>query len=121
AAGTATLLAGGESRDPEAVLRAFVAEAERAAAEGIDPDYLSRTLKAAYGSWVRGLSAFGGFASWLADADFGGYDPMDVFPLLSALGEADILDFIRQNLCGPEHYALSVVTPGRGRAGMPDA
>ena len=120
AADTMTVLAGGESRDPEAVLAAFVAEAEKAASDGLDSAYFSRMKKAGYGGRIRALNSFAGLAAGLADADFGGYNLLDAFEMLNAVTEEDIRAFIREYLTGAERYALSVITPaaaGERRAG----
>ena len=111
AAGTATIMAGGESRDPEAVLAAFTDEARRTAERGFDPEYFSRSCKAGYGARVRGLNSFGGLSAALADADFGGYDLMDSFSMLLSLKQEEVVEFIREHLADPARYALSVVAP----------
>ena len=120
AADTMTVLAGGESRDPEAVLAAFVAEAEKAASGGLDSAYFSRMKKAGYGGRIRALSSFAGLAAGLADADFGGYNLLDAFEILSDVTEEDVRAFIREHLTGAERYALSVITPA-GAGGSSDA
>ena len=114
-----TVLAGGESRDPEAVLAAFVAEAEKAASDGLDGTYFSRMKKASYGGRIRALSSFAGLAAGLADADFGSDNLLDAFEMLNAVTVEDVRAFIREHLTGAERYALSVITPlaGERRAG----
>ena len=117
AAGTMTLLAGGESRDPEAVFAAFTAEAEKAAAEGIDPAYFSRVMRSGYGSRLRALSSFGGLAASLADADFGGYNCLDAFSVLETVTQEEIRTFIGEHLA-PERFAMSVIeAPTGGKGG----
>ena len=121
AAGTMTLLAGGESRDPEAVLAAFTAEAERAAREGVDPAYFSRIMRSGYGSRLRALSSFGGLAASLADSAFGGYNCLDAFDVLNTVTEAEVRAFIGEYL-RPERFAMSVVRgPADGKDGSADA
>ena len=116
AADTMTVLAGGESRDPEAVLAELAAEAARAAAQGIDGAFFRRMMRAEYGARVRALNAFGGLAASLVDGDFGGYNVMDAFAMLQQLEEAEVCAFIREHLTGAERWALSVVTPLAGPA-----
>lgn len=110
AADTVTLLAGGESRDPEAVFAAFLDEAHRIGEEGIDPAFFSRMKKSTYGSRVRALNHFMGLAAALADGDFGGYNAMDTFAIAAALTREDVENFVREYL-RPERFALSVITP----------
>ena len=113
AANTMTLFAGGESRDPEAVLAAFLAEADKAANGAFDSAYFRRVKKAGYGSRVRALSSFAGLAGSLADADFGGYNCLDAFSTLSDISEEEVCAFIRE-FFAPERFAMSVVTPAHG-------
>ncbi|MBR1497264.1 MAG: insulinase family protein [Oscillospiraceae bacterium] len=121
AAGTMTLLAGGESRNPEAVLTAFTAEAEAAAEKGIDPAYFSRVMRSGYGSRLRALSSFGGLAASLADADFGGYNCLDAFAVLETVTEEEVRAFIREYLA-EDRFALSVIdVPEEGKGGASDA
>ena len=121
AADTMTLLAGGESRNPEAVLSAFTAEAQKAAKDGIDPAFFSRIMRAGYGGRIRALSSFGGLAASLADSDFGGYNCLDAFAVLNTITEQEVRVFIRENLT-PERFAMSVITPSEsGKGGDADA
>ncbi|MCD7934858.1 MAG: insulinase family protein [Oscillospiraceae bacterium] len=113
AADTMTILAGGESRDPEAVFARFCATAERAAADGLDRDYFSRVMKAGYGARVRALSSFSGLCASMADADFGGYNCMDTFAMMQDVTVEDVQAFIRENLCG-NRYAMSIITSTGG-------
>lgn len=120
AADAMTVLAGGESRDPEAVLAAFAAEAKKAADEGLDGAYFTRVMRAGYGARVRALSSFPGLAATLADADFGGYNCLDAFAMLESVTEAEVRDFIGTRLTA-ERLALSVVTPAAEKDGNGDA
>ncbi len=52
------LLAGGESREPDAVKEALLEEANRLSKEGIDEELFRRVKKAMYGSRVRMLNSF---------------------------------------------------------------
>lgn len=112
AAGTMTLLAGGESRDPEAVFAAFMDEADKAANGTVDSAYFRRVKKAGYGSRVRALSSFAGLAGSLTDADFGDYNCLDAFSTLSDISEEEVRAFVREQLA-PERFAMSVITPAR--------
>ncbi len=114
AAGTMTVLAGGESRDPEAVFDEFCAEAQRAADEGLDAAYFSRTLRSGYGARVRALSSFSGLCASMADADFGGYNCLDAFSMTNTITPEEVRGFIRENF-RRDRFAMSVITPAAGR------
>ena len=119
AAGTVTLLAGGESRDPEAVLGEMMRTAADAAKDGLDPAYFSRTLRAGYGGRVRALSSFSGLCASLTDGAFGGYNAMDAFAMSATLTAEEIRSFIAENLT-PERAAMSVINPvGRDASPVP--
>ena len=110
AAGTMTVFAGGESRDPGAVFDAFCAEAQRVADEGIDEAYFSRVMRSGYGARVRALSSFAGLCASMADADFGGYDYLDAFAVTSTITADELLGFIREHF-RRDRFAMSVITP----------
>ena len=114
AANTMTLLAGGESRDPESVFEQFCAEAEAAAKNGLDPAYFERTKRSGYGSRIRALSSFSGLCASMASADFGGYNCLDAFAVTEAITEQDVREFIKTNLCR-ERLAMSVIVPASGK------
>lgn len=108
--GTATVLCGGESRDPEKVLSEFLAEAKKAAEKGLDEALWSRVKKAAYGARIRALSSFGGLCAAMAEADFEGYNCLDSFEVMDSITAEDVRSFIAENLV-PERFAMSVVSP----------
>lgn len=115
AADTATVLAGGESRDCEKVLSEFLAEARKAADEGLDIALWSRVKKAAYGARVRALSSFGGLCASMAEADFGGYNCLDSFEIMDSVSADEVRAFIKENLV-PQRFAMSVITPAAKEA-----
>ena len=108
--GAVTLLAGGESRDPERVFSLFLAEAARTAEQGFDPAAFARRKKVLYGRCVRGLAFFGALCENLADGELEGYDYLDCFPLLESVTAEEAQAFLREHL-RPERFAMSVVTP----------
>ena len=114
AAGAMLMLAGGESRDPEAVLAEMCAEIRKAGEEGLDKALWSRVKKSAYGSRIRALSSFAGLCSSLADGAFGGYNCLDSFAVVESITEQEIVQFIRSQLA-PERFAMSVITPLSGK------
>lgn len=107
---TATVLCGGESRDPEKVLSEFLAEAKKAVEKGIDGKYWDRVKKAAYGARVRALASFGGLCAAMAEADFDGYNCLDSFGQMDSITAEDVRAFIAENLV-PERFAMSVISP----------
>ena len=110
AAGTGTVLLGGESTDPEAVLAALNAEIAKVCAGGFDPAAFERAKRASYGSRLRGLEDFESVCVSLATAQFEGFCPLDAPALLSAVTRAECEAFVRENLT-PERFALSVIEP----------
>ena len=110
AAGTATIIAGGESADPEKVLARLSEEVKRISENGIDDEIFQRAKRAAYGSKLRELESFEELCLNVVQGHFGGYCPLDAFTLLPAVGADECAAFISENL-RPERLALSVVTP----------
>ena len=110
AAGTATALIGGETRDPERVLRALLDAAEDAAQRGLDADRFRRTMRAAYGGRVRALSAFYDLCGSLFSGDFGGYNALDAFAVSETITAEEVRAFIAEHLTA-ERVAMSVITP----------
>lgn len=110
AANTMSVLSGGESRDVERVFDLFCAEAEKAAAEGLDADYFSRIKKAGYGARIRSLSSFSGLCQAMADAEFGEYNCLDSFAVSESIGAEEVHAFIRDSL-KRENFAMSVIRP----------
>lgn len=110
AAGTSTLLAGGESREPERVFEAFVAEAQKAAENGLDAKAFERTKRAFYGKSVRGLANFFALSENLAEAEFRGYDFPALFPMLESVTAEEVRRFLAEAL-RPERFSMSVAEP----------
>ena len=108
--GCAFLAAGGESRDPEAVRDAILAEAARLGREGIDPALFERLKKAAYGAMVRSLNSFENVCVEQAQGYFAGVDYLDFPAVFNAIGREDVEEALRA-WCAPERAALSVVRP----------
>ncbi|NCB50511.1 MAG: insulinase family protein [Clostridia bacterium] len=110
AAGTAAVIAGGESADPEKVLSRLSAAVVKISENGIDNAVFDRAKRAAYGAKLRELESFEELCFSAAQGHFGGYCPLDAFSMLPDIGADDCAAFITENL-PPEHLALSVVTP----------
>jgi predicted Zn-dependent peptidase len=108
--GVAFLYAGGDSRDVKTVTEEIQKEIRRIAAEGLDPDFYQRVLRAAFGSMLRSLNSFQNIAVSLTEGQFAGYDPLRFPQVFDSIRQEDILAFIREEL-SPEHGALSTVVP----------
>lgn len=70
---------GGESKDPQKIQEAVMAEVERISREGIDPALWERIQKGMYGGFVRGLNSLEGICIEQAEMFFQGCDLME-FP-----------------------------------------
>lgn len=110
AAGTMTLLLGGESKDPAAVLAALHERVALTARRGLDQNAFLRCRRARYGRELLGLDQFGGYAQALIQSGFGGWDVMDVFRLLEEITAEEAAAFLCENLT-PERLAAAVVRP----------
>ena len=109
-AGTGTVLLGGESEEPEAVLAALNDRIAKVCAEGFDPAAFERARRASYGARLRGLEDFESMCVALAVGQFEGFCPLDAPELLGAVTRAECEAFVRENL-SPERFALSIIDP----------
>ena len=108
--GAACLYAGGDCKEPRKVAEAILREAERLQRDGIDPNYWQRTLRAAFGSTLRGLNSFENIAVGLAEGHFQGYDALRFPRVYESIQPEDILAFLRQNV-REDRMALSRILP----------
>ena len=108
--GCAHIIAGGESRDPKRVRDEALKEAERLAAEGIDPGLWERLKKAAYGSMVRRLNSLEDTCCELAEAHFDGEDYLSFPQCFQSIERADAQALLRR-WCVESQTALSVIVP----------
>ncbi len=109
-AGTAMILAGGESRDIATVMETLHAETGRIFSQGIDPTLFENAKRALFGNKLRALGSFSATAISLTEGAFGGFCPLDAFTLLSNISPKEVLDFVTANL-SPQKFALSVIDP----------
>ena len=112
-AGTATIIMGGESTDPEKVYEEIVKTIEKNLRFGVNPRDLSRIKKASIGARLRGLEDVEGVALSQVDGTFGGYDPLRSVEILPTITAEECNEFLKQVLA-PEHLVMSLVLP-KGR------
>ena len=108
--GAAYLYAGGESKEPRAVAAELQKEADRLAREGVDEDFFQQTLRASFGSSIRGLNSFENIAVSLTEGQFGGFDPFRFPQVFQSVTREDVLTFLRENV-RPERSVLSEIVP----------
>ena len=108
--GASYVYAGGDSKDPQAVAEAILAEAQQLVSQGIDGDYYRRVVNANFGAALKALNSFESIAVSMAEGCFQGYDPYRFPEVYDSITVEDVLDFLRQNMTR-DHMALSVITP----------
>ena len=108
--GASYVYAGGDSKDPQAVAEAILAEAQRLVSQGVDGDYYRRVVNAHFGAALKALNSFESIAVSMAEGCFQGYDPYRFPEVYDSITVEDVLDFLRQNMTR-DHMALSVITP----------
>ena len=106
---------GGDSNDPNAVVKAVLDEAQRLVKEGIDPAYYLRLRNANFGTALKALNSFEGIAVSMAEGKFHDYDPYRFPEIYDSISADDVLDFIRENLV-EERCAVSIIEPVSGEA-----
>lgn len=110
APGCAHIMAGGESRDPKAVMEAVLEEARRLTSEGVEPQLWERLKRAAYGSMVRRLNSLEDTCMELAQGYFEGHDYLAFPQIFQSVEWEDVAQLIAR-WCTPERGSLSVVRP----------
>ena len=113
--GVAFLCAGGESREPEAVRKAVLEEAERISREGVDEALFQRVKKAAYGNLVRGLNSFETICVNQAMGYFCGYEYLDFPACYDSIAKADVEAYIQHTVTETKG-TLAVIRPKEERA-----
>ena len=114
-AGTATVILGGESEEPETVLSALNERIAEVCKTGFAPDAFERAKRASYGARLRGLEDFDSVCVSLASGQFEGYCPFDAPGLLDQVTKAECEAFVRENL-QPERFALSIIEGKKAEA-----
>ena len=113
--GAAFLCAGGESRDPEAVREAVLAEGTRIAQEGLDEALFQRLKRAAYGNAVRGLNSFENICVNQAMGHFQSYEYLSFPEVYDSVSKADVEELLRRAVTR-ERTTLAVIRPKEARA-----
>ena len=108
--GASYVYAGGDSKDPQAVAEAILAEAQQLVSQGVDGDYYRRVVNANFGAALKALNSFESIAVSMAEGCFQGYDPYRFPEVYDSITVEDVLDFLRRNMTR-DHMALSVITP----------
>lgn len=111
-AGTATVIIGGESRSPQAVLSRLNEEVEKIRTNGLDPKRFERAKRASLGARLRGLEDFENVCVSMAVGVFDGYCAFDALPVLDSISIEECRSFIVESLA-PERLAMSIITPGK--------
>ena len=106
--GCAFLMAGGESRDPEAVRAAVAEEAGRIGRDGVDRQLWERVKKGVYGNKVRGLNSFENLCVGQAQSFFAGTDFLRFSEVFDSIAKEEAEELIADWVT-EERTALSVV------------
>lgn len=108
--GCSFLVAGGESKDPDAVRMAVADEAARIGREGIDGKLWERLKKGVHGNRVRSLNSFENLCVNQAQSFFAGVDFLQFAELAGTITKKEAEDLIA-GWVTEERTALSVVCP----------
>ncbi len=108
--GVGTVIIGGESRDPDAVLDALCTEIHRLGKDGIDSALFERTRRSSIGGALRAMEDFDDVCVSLALNEFEGSCYLDYPVLLASIEKSECEAFLRESL-QPERLALSIVQP----------
>lgn len=108
--GYATMLFGGESRDPDRVAEALMEEIDRLRREGIDPAAFAAARNAQYGTMVSGLNNVEECGDLLIDEYFSGMEPFSMIQAAASLTVADVEKLLNNGL-QRDASVLSVIMP----------
>ena len=104
------LSATGDSRDPEAVYRAIVEEADRIRREGFDKSQFERLMKSALGRRTRDLDGFENVCFRSCAYYFDGMEYFRFPEVYASVTAEDVRKFIERVIC-PQRAAMAVITP----------
>lgn len=106
--GVGTVIIGGESRDPDAVLDALRAEVQRIASEGINADLFERVRRAGIGSSLRAMEDFDDVCVSLALDEFDGFCYLDYPSVMASITREECERFITDVL-QDERLSISIM------------
>lgn len=109
--GVATVILGGESRDPDAVLASLNEEIERVGREGFDEGLFRRSKRSSLGAALRSMEDFDDVCVSLALDEFDGFCYLDYPAVLSSITREECEAFVRETL-KPERFAISILEAG---------
>ena len=104
--------AGGDSRDPDAVVDAILQEAERVAREGVDETLFARVKKSTVGHRLRDLDGFETTCYRTCSYFFDGAEYFDFLPVMQSVTAEDVQAYLARCL-RREKAAVSVIRPKR--------
>lgn len=108
--GMSILVASGDSRDPQAVCDAVLAEAERIARNGIDETLFRRLKKSALGRRIRDLDGFDSICYRMCAYHFEGVDYLSFPEIFSDVTVERVAEFLKRTVTS-ERIALSAIIP----------
>lgn len=106
----AQFICGGDSRDPEAVKAAVLAEADRVSREGIDEELFRRLKKSAIGRRVRDLDSFESLCYRICACHLDGARYLDFRALYDEVTKEQVERFLRDTV-KESACAISVIAP----------
>lgn len=109
-AGIASIMIGGESSDPQRVLREINAAVASVRENGLCPEVFDRARKASFGARLRGLEDFDSACISMVSGLFGEYCSLDSFEILESIEKSECERFLIENL-SEERLAMSVLLP----------
>lgn len=104
------ITAGGDSRDPDAVLNAMLEEAQRIANEGFDTELFERLKKSSLGRRTRDLDSFESICYRNCAYYFEGTDYFRFPETYASVTKEAVQDFLCK-VIRPERSAMSVIVP----------
>ena len=108
--GCSFLVAGGESKDPQAVRAAVAQETARIGREGIDDGLWERIKKGSYGNQVRSLNSFDILCINQAQSFFAGTNYLNFADLYASITRKEAEDLIARWVV-EDRTALSIIWP----------
>ncbi len=106
----AMLTAAGDSRDPDAVCAAILAQAEKILAEGVDSALFDRLKKSALGRRLRDLDSFESICYRQCAYYFENCDYFTFPEVYQDISAEDVLAFLRETV-REERMAISIIYP----------